>query len=183
MTSLAFGVQESIVFSLQMEKGTKADGEVVYMTEEQARELTRSDFVERAGCRQYVGYASNAAGHAVEINYADEIQQELTFCVPVHGNAPQAANEIATTDLALKAMGVVPEAGASVPVEFELRGRTYHFDMVVSGWWEADNESISLMVVSQGFMDENRELFPNTYSTDRELSGMYISAWRRHFSV
>lgn len=176
VTSLAFGVQESIVLSLQMEKGTRADGEVAHMTEEQARKLISSDFVERAGCRQYVGYASNAAGHAVEINYADEVQQELTFCVPTHGNAPQAANEIATTDLALKAMGIVPEIGAGVPVEFELRGQTYHFDMVVSGWWEADNESISLMVISQSFMDENRELFPNTYSTDKELSGTYISA-------
>ena len=176
VTSLAFGVQKSIVLSLQMEKGTKADGEVAYMTEEQARELIGSDFVERAGCRQYVGYASNAAGHAVEINYADEVQQELTFCVPTHGNAPQAANEIATTDLALKALGIVPEVGASIPVEFELRGRTYHFDMVVSGWWEAGNESVSLMVVSQNFMDEYRDLFPNTYSTDKELSGTYISA-------
>lgn len=176
VAALAFGVQESIILSLQMEKGTRADGEVSYMTEEQVRELIGSDFVERAGCRQYVGYAANAAGHAVEINCADEVQQELTFCVPTHGTAPQAVNEVATTDLALKALGAEPEVGTSVPVEFELRGRTYHFDMVVSGWWEAENESISLMIVSQSFMNENRELFPNTYSIDKELSGTYISA-------
>ena len=36
------------------------------------------------------------------------MQQELTFCVPTHGAAPEKANEIATTDLALKALGVEP---------------------------------------------------------------------------
>ena len=44
--------------------------------------------------------------------------------------APEKANEIATTDLALKALGVEPEIGAEVPLEFELRGKTYHYDMV-----------------------------------------------------
>ena len=33
---------------------------------------------------------------------------------------PGEANEIATTDLALKALGVEPEIGAEVPLEFEL---------------------------------------------------------------
>lgn len=175
VTALAFGIQASIVLSLQMEKGTRADGEVGFMTEEQVMKLINSDFVERAGCRQYVGYVANTSGHAIEMNYADEVQQELTFCVPTHGTAPQAANEIATTDLALKALGVEPEVGASVPVEFELRGQTYHFDMIVSGWWKAESSSVSLMIVSRNFMDENREIFPNTYPSDKELSGTYLS--------
>lgn len=70
-----------------------------------------------------IGYASNALGHSVELNYADSIQQELTFCVPTHGSAPEKANEIATTELALKALGVEPEIGAEVPLEFEIRGK------------------------------------------------------------
>ena len=93
--ALAFGMRSSMALSLQMEKGSKADGDVAYMTEEQFRELIESDFIEQAGCRQYIGYATNTPGHAVEINYADAVQQELTFCTPTHGNAPQAANEIA----------------------------------------------------------------------------------------
>lgn len=174
--ALAFGVQSSMLLSLQMEKGSKADGEVSYMTEEQFKELINSDFIEQAGCRQYVGYATNTVGHAIEINCADTVQQELTFCTPTHGNAPQAANEIATTDLALKALGVKAEIGASVPVEFQLRGETYHFDMVVSGWWEAANSSVSIMLVSQSFMDDNQAIFPNTFFADREIAGTYLSA-------
>lgn len=174
--ALAFGVQSSMTLSLQMEKGSKADGEISYMTEEQFRELINNDFIEQAGCRQYVGYITNAAGHAIEINYADSVQQELTFCTPTHGVAPQAANEIATTDIALKALGVDSEIGAIVPIEFQLRGQSYHFEMVVSGWWEATNSSVSLMIVSQNFMDDNQAIFPNTYSSDKEIAGTYLSA-------
>lgn len=173
--SLAFGVQSSMVLSLQMEKGSKADGSVGYMNEQQFHALAESDFVERAGHRQFIGYASNSSGHAIEINYADATQQALTFSAPTHGRAPQAANEIATTDKALKALGAEPKIGASVPVVFSLRGQTYHFDMVVSGWWESSQASISLMIVSQRFMEENRALFPNTFARDKEIAGTYFS--------
>ena len=122
-------------------KRQQADGTLGYMTEEQYEQLVNSDFVEQAGHRRIIGYASNTSSHSIEINYADSVQQELTFCVPTHGAAPEKANEIATTDLALKALGVEPEIGAEVPLEFELRGKTYHYDMVLSGWWEASNDS------------------------------------------
>lgn len=173
--SLAFGVKSSMLLSLQMEKGSKADGSLGYMSEEQFLKLIDSGFVERAGCRQYIGYTTNSPGHAIEINYADAVQQELTFQVPTHGRPPQAANEIATTDKALKALGAEPEIGASVPIEFTLRGQTYHFDMVVSGWWESTQASISLMTVSQRFMEENQALFPNTFAKDKEIAGTYFS--------
>ena len=84
-----------------MQKGSKADGTLGYMTEEQYEQLVNSDFVEQAGHRRIIGYASNTSSHSIEINYADSVQQELTFCVPTHGAAPEKANEIATTDLAL----------------------------------------------------------------------------------
>lgn len=134
ITSLAFNMASSIQLSLQMQKGSKADGTLGYMTEEQYEQLVNSDFVEQAGHRRIIGYASNTSSHSIEINYADSVQQELTFCVPTHGAAPEKANEIATTDLALKALGVEPKIGAAVPLEFELRGKTYHYDMVLSGW-------------------------------------------------
>jgi putative ABC transport system permease protein len=122
ITSLAFNMASSIQLSLQMQKGSKADSTLGYMTEEQYEQLVNSDFVEQAGHRRIIGYASNTSSHSIEINYADSVQQELTFCVPTHGAAPEKANEIATTDLALKALGVEPEIGAEVPLEFELRG-------------------------------------------------------------
>ena len=175
VTSLAFSMGSSLQRSMQMQKGSKADGTLGYMTEEQYEQLANSDFVEQAGHRRVLAYATNTIGHAIEINYADHVQQELTFCTPTHGKTPQKANEITTTDLALEDLGVEPEIGATVPVEFEVRGQTYHYDMVLSGWWEASNDSVSLMIVSEEFVKENPELFQNTYSEDREMAGLTFS--------
>ena len=175
ITSLAFNMVSSMQLSMQMQKGSKGDGTFGYMTEEQFEQLKNSDFVEQAGHRRTIGYASNDLGHSVELNYADSIQQELTFCVPTHGSAPEKANEIATTVLALKALGVEPEIGAEVPLEFELRGKTYHYDMVLSGWWEASNDSVSVATVSEQFIKENPDVVQNTYAVDHEMSGVTFS--------
>ena len=175
ITSLAFNMASSIQLSLQMQKGSKADGTLGYMTEEQYEQLVNSDFVEQAGHRRIIGYASNTSSHSIEINYADSVQQELTFCVPTHGAAPEKANEIATTDLALKALGVDPEIGAEVPLEFELRGKTYHYDMVLSGWWEASNDSVSVATISEQFIKENPDVVQNTYAVDHVMSGVTFS--------
>lgn len=176
ITSLAFSMTSSIQLSQQMLKGSKADGEIRYMTEEQYRQLISSDFIEQSGCRRILGFATNSTGHSIEIDYANNIQQELTFCVPTHGNAPQEANEISTSDLALKALGVKAEVGAQVPIKFELRGQTYHFDMVLSGWWEALNNTVSQMIVSERFAEKNPDLFLNTYADDGEIAGTYLSS-------
>lgn len=173
--SLSFNMISSLQLSMYMQKGSKADGTLGYMTEEQYKQLARSDFIQKAGHRRILAYASNPVGHAVEINYADSVQQELTFCVPTHGAAPRKANEVATTDLALKALNVEAEIGAAIPVEFEVRGQTYHYDMVLSGWWEAGNDAVSLMIVSKQFVEENPEVFQNTYAADGEMAGLTFS--------
>ena len=175
ITSLAFNMASSIQLSLQMQKGSKADGTLGYMTEKQYEQLVNSDFVDQAGHRRIIGYASNTSSHSIEINYEDSVQQELTFCVPTHGAAPEKANEIATTDLALKALGVEPEIGAEVPLEFELRGKTYHYDMVLSGWWEASNDSVSVATVSEQFIKENPDVVQNTYAVDHKQDALVQS--------
>lgn len=175
ITSLVFSMSSSIQLSMQMQKGSKADGDIRYLTEEQYQELQESDFIKEAGCRRFVGFASNASGHMVEINYADPVQQELTFCTPTHGKAPKKANEIATTDRALEALGVKAKVGERVLVEFTLRGKSYQYEMVVSGWWEAANDTGSLMIVSEQFLKDNPDLFINTYAKDREIAGTYMA--------
>lgn len=175
ITSLVFSMSSSIQLSMQMQKGSKADGDIRYLTEEQYQELQNSDFIKEAGCRRFVGFASNASGHMVEINYADPVQQELTFCTPTYGKAPKKANEISTTDHALEALGIKAKVGETVLVEFTLRGKTYQYEMVVSGWWEAANDTGSLMIVSEQFLKDNPDLFINTYAKDREIAGTYMA--------
>lgn len=47
--------------------------------------------------------------------------------------------------------------------------------MVVSGWWEAANDTVSVAVVSEAFVKENPDVFLNTYREDHEVSGTTFS--------
>jgi len=175
IATIGLGAMESITLTMQIQKGTKADADLRYMTREQLEALKANDMVQAAGLRMPIGFLSNTASHNVELNYMDEVEQDLMFSTPEHGAAPKAVNEIATTDLALSDLGIEPEIGAIVPVTFRLRGQDYHFDMVLSGWWEAQNPQYSIMLVSEAFIEENAEIFPYTYYEDRELAGTYFS--------
>lgn len=65
-----------------MQKGNKADGTLGYMTEEYYWQLIESNFIQEAGHRPFLTYASDPLGYTVEINRADSIQQKLTSCAP-----------------------------------------------------------------------------------------------------
>lgn len=169
------GAYESIQLTMQKQKGSKADADLRYMTEEQFTKLAEDESIESLGLRRPIGFLSNAKTHNVELDYMDSVEQELTFSVPTLGQAPVEANEIATTDRALESLGIEPEVGAEVEIEFQLRGKTYQYEMVVSGIWEAANSQTSLMLVSDEFMQENKELFPYTYDKDNEYAGTYFS--------
>lgn len=173
--TIGIGASQSMTLTSQKQKGSKADADLRYMTADQFQKLKESDMVETVGERRPIGFLSNTNHHNVELDYMDAVEQELTFSVPTHGKAPRGANEIATTDRALEDLGITPEVGAKIPVEFELRGEIHHFDMVLSGWWEAGGMPVSMMIVSEAFMTENDALFPYTYRQDLEMAGTYFS--------
>lgn len=173
--TIGIGASQSMTLTSQKQKGSRSDADLRYMTAEQFQELKESDMAEIVGERRPIGFLSNTNHHNVELDYMDAAEQELTFSVPTYGKAPQAANEITTTDKAMEDLGITPKVGARIPVEFELRGETYHFDMIVSGWWEAGGMPVSMMIVSEAFMKENEALFPYTYRQDLEMAGTYFS--------
>lgn len=169
------GAYESVQLTLQKQKGSKADADIRYMTEEQFEKLSKDERVDFVGLRRPIGFLSNAKTHNIELDYMDSIEQELTFSVPTLGCAPTKENEIATTDRALESLGIKPKVGAEVEIEFELRNQIHQYKMVVSGIWEAPNSQTSLMLVSDKFMQENEEIFPYTFDKDRQYAGTYFS--------
>lgn len=175
LTTTGVGAYESVQLTLQKQKGSKADADIRYMTEEQFEKLSKDERVDFVGLRRPIGFLSNAKTHNIELDYMDSIEQELTFSVPTLGCAPTKENEIATTDRALESLGIKPKVGAEVEIEFELRNQIHQYKMVVSGIWEAPNSQTSLMLVSDKFMQENEEIFPYTFDKDRQYAGTYFS--------
>ncbi len=175
ITTIVIGTSQSFTLTMQMQKMSRSDGELRYMTEEQFEALRRADFVKEAGLRLPVGFLSNVRRHNVELDVADEVQAGLTFCLPVYGRCPERANEVVASDAALRAFGVEPEVGAEILIEFSAHGKEYTLPMVVSGWYKALNGQMSVMWAGTAFRDAYPEIFRYTYREDRELAGTYFS--------
>ena len=175
ITTIVLGTVESFTLTMQMQKMSRSDGEVRYMSAEQFQAMRQADFIQAAGLRMPVAYLANSVRHNIEFNVEDEIQAELTFCTPTHGRPPAAANEVVASDLALRDLGVEPEAGAEITVRFTAHGRDYTFPMVVSGWYEALNSQLSVMWAGTAFQEAHPEIFQFTFREDRDTTGTYFS--------
>ena len=175
VTTIGLGTYESVTLSMQLMKGSKSDGDLRNMTAEQFEALSDADFVKEYGLRMPVGFLTNTSRHNIEFDVMDETEAELLFCNPSHGTMPQAANEIVTSDLALKDLGAEPETGETVTIEFTAHGEEYSMEMVVSGWYEATNEQMSMMAAGTAFRDANPDIFRYTYDRDMDIAGTYWS--------
>ncbi len=173
-TSLTTLIEEAVrsqTLMMQMQAGSKADAEVKGMKQSQYELFIRSSLIKEVGLRRPITFLSNTKHHNIELDHLDEKAQEMFFSKPTHGTAPKNDNEIATSDKALRDLGVEPKIGEKVKIVFKLKGNQeeYSYEMVVSGWWEAINEQNSLMLVSDEFMDQNNDIFENNRKQDFEL--------------
>jgi len=175
VTTIGMGAMDSMRLTMQMQKGSRSDGDFRNMTSEQYEALADADFIKEYGLRMPVGFLTNTNRTNVEFDVLDETQADLTFCAPSHGNIPQTENEIVTSDAALRDLGVEPEVGATVTIAFTAHGQEYQMDMVVSGWFEATNDQISMMWAGTAFRDAHPDIFEYTYDKDRVMTGTYYS--------
>lgn len=175
VTTVGMGATGSITLTMQMLKGSRSDGDFHNMTAEQYAVLEDADFIREYGLRMPVGFLEDTTRHNIEFDVLDPVQADLTFCMPVHGSVPKAENEIVTSDTALRDLGVEPEVGADVTISFTAHGREYQLDMVVSGWFEATSEQISMMWAGTAFRDAHPDIFEYTYDRDRDMAGTYYS--------
>ena len=175
VTTIGLGTYESLTLSMQLLKGSKSDGDFRNMTTEQFEALSDADFIREYGLRMPVGFLTNTDRHNIELDVMDETEAELLFCNPSHGSMPQSADEIVTSDLALRDLGAEPKVGETVTIEFTAHGKDYSMDMVVSGWYESTNDQTSTMVAGTAFREANPDLFRYTYQNDREIAGTYWS--------
>ncbi len=175
VTTIGMGAMDSMTLTMQMLKGSRSDGDFRNMSPEQFAALSEADFLESYGLRMPVGFLTNTNRHNIEFDVLDETQAELTFCMPTHGSVPQAADEIVTSDAALRDLGVEPEVGARVTIAFSAHGQEYEMDMTVSGWFEATNAQTSMLWASTAFRDANPDIFAFTYDQDWDMAGTYYS--------
>lgn len=175
VTTIGTGTMESLKTTMQMQKMSRSDADIRYLTKEQYEKLEASGMAKEMGLRMPIGFLTNTERHSIELDLADATQRKLTFCQPTNGEEPNAANEIVASDRALEELGAEPAVGAKVTIEFTAHGKKYQLPMVVSGWYESLNSELSVMMVSESFQEEYPEIFEYTYREDGELAGTYWS--------
>lgn len=173
VTTLGAGAAESMKLTMQMQKGSRSDGEFRNMTKEQYGALKDAGFIKEYGLRMPVDFLSNTTHHNIEFDVLDETEAEYMFCMPTHGDFPEAADEVVTSDAAIRELGGEPRTGEKIPVRFTAHGREYIFTMTVSGWYEAANSQISMMAAGKAFEEAHPDIFAYTYDKDLETAGTY----------
>lgn len=71
MLTICTGTYQSIQTTMQMQKGSKADGDIRYLTKNEFEQLQENSNIKVSGCRRPIGFASNTKNHNVEIDYMD----------------------------------------------------------------------------------------------------------------
>ena len=74
----------------------------------------------------------------------DDTALEFARYEPTTGHRPEAENEIIADTKTLEALGVPAEIGATVTLNYEIKGKEYTTDFELCGFWETDSLSRSV---------------------------------------
>lgn len=139
------------------QSGTTAHTSTKSITDEEIEKIAAHPLVVNSGYSIVLGNAQNAslAGRQVEIRYGSDQYAIDGFAWPETGRMPESEDEIALDTLTLQRLGITPELGATVTLEWqkditspEITSSTF----TLCGFWEGNESSYASMAwVSKEF--------------------------------
>lgn len=139
------------------QSGTTAHSSTKSITDEEIEKIAAHPLVAGSGYSIVLGNAQNTnlAGRQVEIRYASDQYARDSFAWPETGRMPEAEDEIALDTLTLQRLGITPELGTRVTLEWqkditspEMTSSTF----TLCGFWEGNASSYASMAwVSKAF--------------------------------
>lgn len=146
--TLAQSMRENLIEMTFRQTGYDAQVSFKSIEQEEAQRLAAHPEVKEVGQSTVLGLAENQklAGRQVEIRWADASYASHSFSAPTVGRMPEKENEAALDTITLKALGVEPELGAEVMLEWRKDLSDPEAERVSSvftlcGFWEG-NESV-----------------------------------------
>lgn len=137
--------------------GGSAHAGYKYLTQKEYDIVKKDKKLKEVSYRIAVGDAVNDSLKKLrtEISYYEDLDAKFSFCYPEEGHMPEAEDEIVTSDLVLKAMGIPCRIGEKVPVEFTVNDKKYEKTFTLCGYFKGDTISMSqIMLVSKALVDE-----------------------------
>ena len=178
-----FTLGSGLLDTIQDQNIRKAGGDghaaLSYISDDIFDEIKDNELIDRISYTKSVSYRLHNAGlekWRAEMWYMDDTALEFGRYEPTVGRTPEAENEIMVDTETLKALGVPAELGATVSLEYEIKGKTYTTDFVLCGFWETDSLSnIGRLIVSKAFIDTHSNLLAYTYPVDNDYSGVVVA--------
>ncbi len=141
------------------QSGTKAHASTKQITDEQIAQLSVHPDIVHFGKSIVLGTAKNQclAGRQVELRYGSDQYARDAFAYPTTGRMPEQKDEIALDTQVLARLGISPELGQPVTLEWENGSDTF----TLCGWWEGNLSSYAGMAwVSEAYAWEACESVP-----------------------
>ena len=175
-----FTLGSGLIDTVQDQNIRKAggDGQAVlnYISDEVFNDVKGNELIDRVAYSKAVSYRLNNPGLAKwrsDMWYMDDTALEFARYEPTVGHRPEAENEIIADTKTLEALGVPAEIGATVTLDYEIKGKEYTTDFTLCGFWETDSLSnIGRIIVSKAFIDNHADLLTYTYPVDNDYSGV-----------
>ena len=156
-----FTVGGSLVNKQQQETmrqvGGSAQAGFKYLTEEEYNIVKQDKKLKEISYRIVVGDAINRELNKLhtEVSYYEELDAKFSFCYPEVGRLPEKRDEIVTSDLVLKALGLPCKIGTKVPVTIRIGNKERKEVFTLSGYFKGDTIfQAQIMAVSKIFANE-----------------------------
>lgn len=128
-----------------------------YLTEKEYETIKNDLKIKEISYRILVGDAVNEKLKKVpsEVSYFEDLDAKFSFCYPETGHMPQKEEEIVTSDLVLKALGIPCELGQKVPLKIDIDGKILEKTFTLCGYFQGDGISMAQMIaVSRVFAEK-----------------------------
>ncbi len=124
--------------------GGSAHAGFKHLTQEEYDTLKKDKKLKEISYRITVGDAVNEELKKLhtEVSFYEELDAKFCFCYPEAGHMPEKEDELVTSDLVLKRLGIPCKIGAQVPLELKVNGKKIiKKTFTLSGYFKGDTIS------------------------------------------
>ena len=122
--SMGIGMGQVFQEQTMMEVGGKFHAGLKHVTREQYEKITDNPLVKSSTYNIYISMADNVRQRQAEIRVASgEGELDQSFARLKEGRLPEKEEELVADTIVLEALGISPELGEKVPLEFEFMGQ------------------------------------------------------------
>ena len=169
-----FTIAGSLVASMEestmRQVGGSFHGGFKYLTPQQCDKLAAHPSIKESAYTVVLAVAENKelAKRPSEIRYvSSELGAAEMFSLPETGRLPQADDELATDTLVLEKLGIPPELGRRVTLDYTLGGEKHSDTFTLVGFWQGDRLMMASQVwLNRGYVEKQLEAYPPDHQND-----------------